>query len=532
MRLVRLKIDKEVKALLRVRTRSLGIDDPGFTEDVFALLRLRGNGLPSKERISKMAEAASKKRKGVNAMSLTLLMGKRKMTFLSMLRLPYFHALAALNNPIEATERFITKMKMLYYKARAAQCSGCNLLTNCAFGQQYGSVMKDITRVIDADFSKKAHPNCPVLPEISGVNQRYAAMMQAMLMAQANQTPEQEVMKRQGQMPAAMEKLIEAVNNAPDVVPMEDNEVLDLRDPDEDSDSFHLPGDMSIGSGYYDSVHNANRVCEVQERLIEELSVANLALFQLGQKFSHEMTAQKKGKFKPTATVEVDKQQDKMEKVSDITKLTASQHGLPVEIFEHRLEKKTLVKTQHGKQEHKKQLLYLLIDNSASMSSFIGASSRGLYTRGSLAFLFAMAIIRRVRDDGGIVFLRFFSGGPGPLKTAKTPEEFDALLDFVATASFRSGSTDIARVVRQACDDVTAAQDDLSRTEILLITDCENHIDANEVKLTLKKAELNTLDVAGGSINSSSAQALKSISQKFYKANEAAANVSDIVKLV
>ncbi len=166
------------------------------------------------------------------------------------------------------------------------------------------------------------------------------------------------------------------------------------------------------------------------------------------------------------------------------------------------------------------------------MCGFLGSGQRGLYTRGSLATLFSCGVARRVRDDGGVVFARFFTGNVSELMTAKTPAEFSEILDWLKSPSYRSGSTNILNVIEVACADVQAAKDDLARTEILLITDCEDHFAAKDIKPLLKGAELNILDVAGGSIDGVTAKALKEVANKYFKANEAAANIHDIVKLI
>jgi hypothetical protein len=50
----------EVSELLAQKARRFGIDDPGFAEDMFALLRLKGSGIPDKARADLMVKFAAK----------------------------------------------------------------------------------------------------------------------------------------------------------------------------------------------------------------------------------------------------------------------------------------------------------------------------------------------------------------------------------------------------------------------------------------------------------------------------------------
>jgi uncharacterized protein with von Willebrand factor type A (vWA) domain len=290
-------------------------------------------------------------------------------------------------------------------------------------------------------------------------------------------------------------------------------------------------------TGVYDGRNAANHVCQVTEKLIDDLTVKQLAIFELGNKFSKELQEQKQGKFKPTTEVEEDKRTRTIERVSDVQKITPSQHGLPEEVFAAKQDKKMLVKTEHLKQEENKKILYILQDNSGSMGGQVGFSSggrsscHGLYTRGSLSQLFSFGIARRVRDDKGTLFHRFFAGAPSELREARgKANDFEAMLEWIRSASFDEGSTDIDAAVKAAVADIKRGGGSLELSEILLITDCEAELDASKFPALLQGCELNVLDVAGN--GSKEHAVLKAVATKYYKVNESAANVSKLVELI
>ena len=163
MRIVRLKIAPDVKTLLAIEAKAFGFDDPGFVEDMYALMKFRGNGLPDKARIKFLSTALSVKYKQ-SVIGFNLLLTKRKMLLDKLSKIPLFPALAQLSDRIEACRRILQNFSDMHRKTRQAQCITCHLLTKCQFGKQYSKVMQDITKVIDPDYDTKVHDDCPARP--------------------------------------------------------------------------------------------------------------------------------------------------------------------------------------------------------------------------------------------------------------------------------------------------------------------------------------------------------------------------------
>lgn len=543
MRITRLKLDEEVSEYLKNMAKQFGFDDPGFVEDMFSLLRLKGAGLPSDDRMIRLTKYIVSRNKSMSEIGVSLLIKKRKIMLESLLKLPYFHALAKMPDATAALERLIVNFKKLYYKVRTAQCLSCDLINKCKFGKQYSNSVKLITRVIDPDFEKKVHDDCPVRPEIAGLNQMVMAV-NAMRQV-ASGAPDANIAKHKDTdkpspdiadteaVEEAQEDLDEELEEKP-VAELEDEDQLDTEDALEDNVIIGPSENSSSGESVeYQGDHNANGLCNITEKLIRDLSVSQLMVFELGTKFSKELQKAVKGKFAPVQELSQSKDTAMIEKVSDIGNIVASQHGLPEEVFNARLEKRGLIKNVNLKRTTKQKKLYLLIDNSASMSKFLeGNSPFAIFTRGALAAMFSLSLIRNLKEERGKVFVRFFTGQVGDLHSAETSSEFDDLLDYVSTASYISGSTHIPGVLITAHTDMEEANVAIGDVEVLLITDTEDYFTAGDVRSLIGEMEVNVLDVSGGGQNATTSRELKKLANKYYKADHTAAAIKDIVKIV
>jgi hypothetical protein len=535
MRIIRLKLKKDVSTLLAEISREHGFDDPGFAEDIFSLMRLKGHGLPTRDRVKAMSEQAAKKAK-MPALHVYLIMGKRAMTLKKFVGLAYFKALCYEDDLVLSVRRLLNTFNTLYRRARQAQCLSCNLRPQCQFGQQYGETMSDITKVLDPDYKIKVNDQCPFMPEIDSMNQLEAAAQYFAQMAQQGMSPFIQVAAKGVQGKDLKQVLAEQqkADNDPDAE-MDDSEE-DI-DPDSWEDNY-LPftGRASAGkTNRYANRHTGQHICKVTEAFVNQVTNGQLAIYELGRKFSLALNASKRANFKPVPEVERSQKADQIKSEADIPKLISSQHGLPEQVFESRLRKKELIKAEYQKPDEKKQLLYLLLDSSGSMGMQLGTNSQyGLFTCGALAQVFSLALVRKVRQDRGIIHCRFFEGAPGVLYKADRDEEFDAVYQAISRNNFSGGGTNIPLALRTACDDIHQAEatNPLARAEILLITDCADSVNTQNIKSMLGKIELDTLDVSGGPGNAPANKELKAASNRYYKANESAPDVNSMVNLI
>jgi uncharacterized protein with von Willebrand factor type A (vWA) domain len=221
-----------------------------------------------------------------------------------------------------------------------------------------------------------------------------------------------------------------------------------------------------------------------------------------------------KGKFAPTNQVAVRKEQAKLEKITDVTKVESSAHALDNDTFDLRLAKKDLIKQQELTPEGKKMLLFVLIDSSMSMmSQFRNAhpSFRARFlTRGVIASAFTLALGERAEKEGGILYMSFFASNVTVPLVCDDAVSFKALRNRVSLNSYNGYGTNISGALSVAFSSIAKAQatDVLTKAEILIITDCEDRIRAQDISPEQKKM-LHVLDLSGLAPVSQQAKAIK-----------------------
>jgi uncharacterized protein with von Willebrand factor type A (vWA) domain len=405
--------------------------------------------------------------------------------------------------------------------------------------------MQRIDRVIDSEFEQKVHPDCPVHPQISAIN-KYFEAAQAMHNLAVKQKELQNLTNdpnlkqlQEQQEEADKEELDEDVANAQGAGGMGGMGGDGEAEVDEDQDNTDFVEDYmpTTGKGWgrnsrYDNQHTGNHICRITESFVQQVSQQQLALYELGRKFSLALEAKCGKKFKPVKEVAADREQRNVTSLTDLPKVVASSHALPKEVFDQKLVKGELVKEDYRKPDDKKKLLYILTDSSGSMRGHLGGSRFSLYTRGAFAGVMSAALVRKVKEDGGLVFFRFFAGGTSAMYKATQADEFDLLLKQVMMNDYSGGSTDIQGAILTAYRDIAKADAamPLAQSEIICITDCEDGLDLGTMKAALNGREFHVLDVSGSTEPNN--PVLKELAVKYYKVNESAPDVTKIVEEV
>ncbi len=160
---------------------------------------------------------------------------------------------------------------------------------------------------------------------------------------------------------------------------------------------------------------------------------------------------------------------------SDVRYVYSWQHLLPEEVFLRRLADRTLVfpmakaprirAIDSGGDDFSptpaKQKVHVLLDTSKSMA---------LSHRFALAKSAVIHFLRENRREMGQVFLRTFDVDVGPLHSARTRTEFDALIRRIARIHVLGNGTCLERAILAACEDVRE-HGTLAGAEILVVTD-------------------------------------------------------------
>lgn len=542
MRLIRKKLGDKVVKLLASITKELGVEDPGFTSDVFCLFVHNGRGIPSPERLAALIKATAASSK-MSQVSLRIVINKRAQVLKDLIQTSYFTSLASSStSSMDCVRRLLLNLRKLYLKSREAQCITCQYLNQCDFGKQYSNAVRSINQVIDPDWELKVHSNCPSLPQIAFTNQISAGAAQLLALAAGAKSGGGVKGNEAGD-------VANAQANMPEPPEEDENEEENLSTEDEveeepdDSEDSALDDDIGRPAGghgktdSYDVKFRGSAVWKINENLIDKITKQDLILFELGQRLSLQLGAQKAGKFAPVPNVAKDTSSTEIKSLSDLPKIDASQHALPTKLFDAKLQKKTLTKVQNLQPEEKKRLLYILLDGSASMNDSLGGTSTsnlGLQSKSQLATVLCCAFIRRVRDDKGMVFVRIFGSTPGPLIRAKELSEFEGLLTKIQMCDFNSG-TDISAALNTAAKDIHKSMHEIADPELLLITDCEDDLDETWIKTTLGKTELSVLDARGSQYGggfSGGSAALKGAATKYFKCNEQAVTIQNLVELL
>jgi hypothetical protein len=549
MRIIRLKLKPAVSELLAEVSVMYSIEDVGFTEDLFSILRFKGAGLPNPERMEALAQAYTNSVPNAQ-LGLTLMqMRKRKHTLSDLAALPLFKSLALTSEPHVAVRRLLQVFREFSRKRRQAACLGCRFLTKCDFGKQYGQVVGDITRVVDPNYGQKVHPSCPDLPAIAGINALYDEMQKFNQMNSAT---------AQGQAVAALTpsgpeylKALDAAEEEfeedPQFSEEEDtslNEATlltdDLEEQAEKNGYDFESGNAGKGGVSRAGTHGGKHFAKTSETFVNQLSVQSLQLFELGRLLDSMLAAGLGDKFKPTQ--EISKRQDRkrLTESNEFTKISSSDHALPDDHLDAKFVKRDLTVHSFAKPEQKKHLLYVLVDESGSMRTQIcDGNPHALLTRGQVATTLAGALCKRVGDDGGMMFLRFFSDSTGNLQAARTKTEFDTLLEDVVQADMNGGGTSIARALRTAHTDISQASDEVSKAEILLVTDMDDRFSDIEARwiattFTATGVKLNVLNVKaiGQPSYGNAHEVLRKVATKYLQVDGKSLNLQDIVQLV
>lgn len=545
MRIIRIKLKPDVVELLGEIAQQYSITEVGFAEDIFCLVRLKGSGLPTDDRMRKMAAVIAKNNQTSEALTLMSLR-KRKHVLADLTKLTYFKALCldCAHAPHQAVARLLETFRQLTRKVQQAQCASCKLRSQCAFGQQFGDIVKDISRVPDADYARKVHADCPELPDIEQLNQFHTAVSN---MQQLSSNSPQGV---SAQSLAGQADAIEQAINAMDAEteetalddPQEDGDLEEALDAEEDAENLQSFG----GSAHDRDLSNTSQgtatgqhFARVSEDFVKQLSVSQLALFDLGKQLASALGKATKDKYKPTVSIDDKQHNESMKSVSDVAQANASQYALSDEQFDAKVGKKTLQVRKFEEPEPKKFLLYGLLDVSYSMQDPIGTTAYSMLTRGNVCSTLFASLLHRVKTDGGISFLRFFADRPGPMSAARNDQQFDHMIRRVVDQDYNGGGTNIPGALRQAVNDIIAAKDEIAKSEIIVVTDGEDSFSDAEVaffrdKMKTHKIVINVMDVNPAPMTGYRAQrnGLKHFATKYLQIKPNSLTINSLVELV
>lgn len=552
MRIIRIKLKTAVSEYLQTLCVQYKFNDLSFAEDLYALALSKGGALPDNDRLAKLIDAYSRINEMPKLVVKTIL-NKRRQVLRDLAASPLFQVMIKRTPAVHPRVITVSLLEFyvgLYRRIRQSQCMTCQYMASCNFGQTYGSQVVSVHAVIDPDYSKKVHPDCPEKPTMDLFAQLAEANAQVNQMA--NNPAQLGLMKTDPAAKQAAEQLPKAVEDAKraqDAASQDGETTADtlprtLDDDTGDDDDQDICGlenmaAMPSGMGSSNSSSFGTSPIRFDMNTISKIKMHSFLLFELSRKLSSKLARAHKGKFKPTIEITKHQKTQNIKTVSDVTRILPSEHAQDDAVFDAKLQRRQLNMRQSQQPDAKKHLLYILLDTSESMTSCVGVG-RAFWTvvsRAVLAGSFSIALLDLIQGEDGIVFIRGFDGSPAPLRSARSKVEFDHLRTWVTRCHFNGDSTDIVAALTTAANDIQAAKDELKDAEILLITDCGAMIDADEERRImglLGKTVLNTLDVASSSsgVELAAGVTLRRMSDHYFKVDASATTLDKMVNLV
>lgn len=546
MRIIRVKLKAELRPVIVDLCQRFHFNDVPFVEDIYAFCATRGAGLPDDARMAKLITAYAKLG-GVGELTVRVLANKRRQVLRKLGANPLFAIhVKAKSHPRIMSEALLGLYYETHRRTRQSQCMTCTFFSSCDFGKSYGDAVTSIHVVKDPNYAAKVHPQCPERPAIDATNIMASAQTAITAMAQDPASlrldpADGDANKVAEQLPSAMDAA-EQIQAKKEMDSATDDESMPLKD-DWEVEGPHVLSEEANSAWVGDdimpySATNGDPLVKLDMTLVSKISMQSFLLFQLSRVLTSKLIKAHAGKFKPSDTPTADQKTDNIKSLAEVTKILPRELAQDSSVFERKLVGKQLAKRNPQKRESKKHLMYILMDVSGSMNTYVASS--GLWrvlTRATLASTFALAISNVIEREQGILYLRCFDNSVSGLVSARTAEEFKAIRRFIVANAFNGGGTNIQCAVTTAAADIKAAANELKDAEIMLITDCGSFFSPeNERALVacVGKTVLNTLDIASAShgYELQASQALRRMSDHFFKADGSAQTLDKLVTLV
>lgn len=466
MRITNTKIPRKAQILLSTFASRYLFADLGLIEDVYSLIYNKGSGLPTDEKVSRMIKYAAGKL-GRSPILLGALIRKRVYVLRKLIQSGMFK-LACSGDPFTGTGRLLMELRRVWRIVQASKCLSCNLYAQCQLGQEYGKDIDHILKLNLTTWQTLIHPNCPFVPDMSVLEQ----MRQAVEADAVARTEDPEV---SGEFTPALSS-----------VPTTDDSEELPQDVGQDSYAVEVPIGADTSNQPHTGMDDTTSYVdfEVPDHAWQsyQLAIPDLIFSTLEDQISQALTLPNIGTHQESAMPSEQSRPKPISNVTDLTRLAPNQHGLPEEIFEAKLIQRSLVKQQPFS-GGKRPLVYILLDTSGSMGMGVQGKLIPLlkacksYTHSKFAKLICRSICRRMIRDKGYVFFRGFSGSPSNLISARTKEEIEALMEHITSCFFNGAETNIAPALNLAMQDIAHSRKELSKAEVLLITDSEDRFE-------------------------------------------------------
>lgn len=289
-----------------------------------------------------------------------------------------------------------------------------------------------------------------------------------------------------------------------------------LRDNVLDDEMFRSVVEDQAGTGH-NSLTTIEGIAKNIKKIADSIKRGDFKILDVARKFDATEQYSREEEVKDVDYPEKDWRISSMKNLSDFPNILPYQFLYPNEIFDKMLIDKDLKVKQYQSRRKKKQVLYILIDVSGSMSG----------ARQLVATSIAVAYLKKAISEKSIYFFRHFDDRPFDLHKVTTEIEATKEIKWLLKNPKSGGGTCINNALTKAIEDINnpelfkQSQEEIElndrttlddkqlyeRADILIITDGEDNVSVTAKTLEEKKVVLHTFLIEGE--NSSLAQISK-----------------------
>jgi len=213
-------------------------------------------------------------------------------------------------------------------------------------------------------------------------------------------------------------------------------------------------------------------------------------MYELSKRLEFTIRASKKGKWNEVPFPDNGMDISRMKKIRDITQLLPSQLALDDDVFLKKLLSKELLKKKYMQRQEKRQILYMIVDSSGSMSDNVLKNMMKIDVCKSVT----IALMKKMIENEDFFYFRWFTTGVSPLHKIKTKEEAMDFLPKLVYGQNADGGTNIQNAIRVATEDLKSKQlEHWDLADILLVSDGIAVVNVEECNKMLEGIDMHTI---------------------------------------
>jgi len=500
-------LDDDVKKELHAIARKFQIDDEGFVQDLYLMLKSTGRALMSRKNAKRNVKRMMKD-EGWTWTAAYKRMAKHYSFFRKLKHLPYFLKLCQVKDTYDAVERLLAIFKKLSAKTQPARCNACNHAKDCAFGKQFSkghTSYHNMPNTFSIDHTKKVSKDCKEPPSAVDplVHAVIALSILTVILDPIQGAAFAEHMEQNGGESAT----VELVNM---MIPM---------------------NQVGKATPEFDATFTGESFVKRLEQMVDDVTSRQLAIFELARTFNETLLPGESEEKEDVEYISHDFRAREIRTVEEVPK------ALPGEVIDDDMMDKKLVTgelqvRQDMQRQKKKQYFHTLLDVSGSMNSMIAPNVYALHKKGTFASALCLSVIKKISLEQGTMLFRFFAGQPDRLKIADDDDSMADLARMVGISDFNGGGTEIMLALKAACEDIREKEKEgKGKAEILLISDAESYVDESKLAGILKDdIRLHVLDVSPQGYIAHADTPLRKLAASYYKVDPQSIQFDDIAK--